>query len=216
MMITPQDFIKDLEVFLAENNGSLDGLTADNVEYDQDDFKMSLFDNQLFTFYFGATRGVLVPQGPADFVMKFDFDGLESNYCAYEAEVYGEAEERGLEKYFAKIKPFCNIGNTWVYIQDYVAYDDGRNCDVDLYDEKNRTTLDKINTKMGKTPGIEELPEEWCLAFVKKYGENELDKLFKFLEEKGINDLHAMNVGYTEDDSPVIFDYSGFFENTDY
>lgn len=215
-MITPQDFVENLKIFLDEKNGSLDELTAYGVEYDQDDFKMSLFDNDLFTFCFGATRGVFVPQGPADFVMKFDFDGLESSYCEYEAEVYTEAKDKGLEKYFANIKPFCCIGNTWVYIQDYVIYDDGRDCDVDLWDEKNLKTLDKINTKMGKTPGVEELPDEWCLAFVEKYGENELDKLFNFLEEKGINDLHAMNVGYTEDNNPIIFDYSGFFENTDY
>lgn len=215
-MITPQDFIEKLRLFLDEKNGSLDGLTAYNVEYDQDDFKMSLFDNNLFIFCFGATRGVFVPQDSADFVMKFDFDGLELSYCKYEAEVYTEAKDRRLEKYFAEIKPFCCIGNTWVYIQNYVTYDDGRDCNVDLYDEKNLKTLDKINTKMGKTPGVEELPDEWCLAFVEKYGEDELDKLFNFLEEKGINDLHAMNVGYTEDNSPIIFDYSGFFENTDY
>ena len=88
--------------------------------------------------------------------------------------------------------------------------------DDDFIDELWEEFDDIFEEHLDEELHEEELPDEWCLAFVEKYGENELDKLFNFLEEKGINDLHAMNVGYTEDNSPIIFDYSGFFENTDY
>ena len=46
---------------------------------------------------------------------------------------------------------------------------------------------------------------------MKIYGEAKVVKLLEFLEDEGINDCCARNIGY-DGDRPVIFDYAGFYE----
>ena len=41
------------------------------------------------------------------------------------------------------------------------------------------------------------------------YGENEIEKLLKFINDEKINDLHSGNLGYLND-RPVIVDYAGY------
>ena len=40
-----------------------------------------------------------------------------------------------------------------------------------------------------------------------------VDKLVKFILDENIRDLHSDNIGFREDGSPVILDYSSYDEN---
>ena len=60
--------------------------------------------------------------------------------------------------------------------------------------------------------GTERLPLKWINDFIECYSEEEFDKLGKFLDAHDINDLHSGNVGYDENECPVIFDFSGYHD----
>ena len=53
---------------------------------------------------------------------------------------------------------------------------------------------------------------EWLARAIEYYGEAAVNDLLAFIELEGINDFHTENIGFREDGSPVILDYSGYRE----
>lgn len=196
-----------------ENNTEfyLGTLTCDDATRDWRESK-SLFTQPDFIFQYGATKGVFIPKDLTDYVVKFDFDELESSYCFHEFDTYNTAKEQNLDRYFAETRLLGSFQNNFLYAQEYVRY----SCEDLLIDTEtivSENFIQHISEKMQDTPCTCSLPMEWCAKFIDLYGEKELDRLFKFLEDRGVNDLHSGNVGYLSDKRPIIFDYSGYYED---
>ena len=206
--ITPLTFLNQLNSFIKSTDICLHEITFNDVEYENDCAYDLFHMHGLAIFCYGANKGVFIPHKLCDFVFKFDFDNLEENYCDRETCVYQNAECENLEQYFAKTEFYGYLAKTPIYIQQYVE----RECEFD-----GECSVEEINTVRNirnKTPyDTSEMPGRWIADFINCYGEDELLKLFVFLEEEGINDLHARNLGYIKD-KPVLFDYSGYYESS--
>jgi hypothetical protein len=207
--ITPEVFMTQIKDFLKEKDICLDEITFDDIDYEHDNALPLFHMAPVAYFEYGATRGAFIPCVGSDFVFKFDFDKLEENYCRREADIYLDASMKNLDKYFASINFYATLNNTPVYIQEYV--------DETCWDrsvEVSKEEIDKVVTLCNKTSYSKtaDISPCWILDFIKLYGEDELLRLFLFLEEEGVNDLHDRNVGYIHN-KPVLFDYSGFYES---
>ena len=202
-MVTPENFIKQIEFFLDENEIDIDSLTCDNVDIDNNEHL--LYGNDIFDFYFGATRGCFIPAYNPTFVFKFDFNELWESYCANEAEHYKQACKRGLGKCFAKTILFDNINNTPIYKCEYVE----ERCSKYF----REVTADQIKTMNNITSKHKApvLPTAWTQNFIDYYGIDVFETFLDFIVTYGINDLHDSNIGYKKG-RPIVFDYAGFFE----
>ena len=206
-MITPEAFVRDIERYLDENEICIENITCDNIDYDNNE--KLFWGNDIFDFFYGATRGCFVPAYPShtpSFVMKFDFDGLWEKYCETEVQFYKDAVKEGLEKCFARITKFDKIGGTWLYKAEYVdepyRYDgtllSKEECDeIKSYtEERCRTSVDVI----------------WANQFIQYYGKDIYGKFLNFIASHGINDLNLSNIGYKKG-RPIVLDYAGYFES---
>lgn len=208
--ITPETFFKTLKAFIDEHKICLDEVVFDDVEYRYDNVEPLFHMHGLAIFCYGATKGAFIPHDDCNFVFKFDFAGLDEEYCHREADIYQSAEIEGLDRYFAKTQFYDVVGHAPIFMQEYV----GESCwDVGTALIKDED-IKKAKTAISKTSydAVDELPYHWILNFIKLYGEKEFLRLCLFLEEEGINDLHEKNVGYI-DGRPVLFDYSGYYED---
>lgn len=205
-MVTPKKFIKDIQSYLDQNEIDINTLTSENIDYGNNE--KILWGNDIFDFYFGATRGCFIPAYEPSFVMKFDFNDLTEAYCAIETENYIKAVEAGLGKCFAKLIPFDKISNTLLYKSEYV---DGR-C-RGSFREVTADQIENINSITSKHDAPV-LPTSWTMNFIDYYGVSTFEKFLDFIVKNNINDLHDTNIGY-KNGRPIVFDYAGYLEYSD-
>lgn len=133
------------------------------------------------------------------------------DYCAREANIYEKAEDEGIEEFFAYTK-YCgnSVCGKPVYVSErvYTFYDNDRvrektNSFSMNSMERAKELKDKLSTR---------LHEEWVARAIEYYGFEAVQKLFDFIEKEDIRDLHCDNVGFREDGSPCILDYSSYYE----
>ena len=195
-----------------------DGETTDSIEkvFDQ-------LDSSVNTAY-GATKFIIFLNDKE--VVKIPFNGCYwydscedwrfdefyvENYCAKEAEIYRSAEDAGLAEFFASTK-FCGrtVNGKPIYVSErvYEFYDSGAIREkTDSFSENSMTKAKELKEAM-----YTRLHVEWVARAIEYYGFEAVQKLFKFINEENISDLHTSNVGFREDGSPVILDYSGYEE----
>ena len=174
----------------------------------------------------GATK-VVIGDEDCDYVIKFQPEKLNFDYCGYEAKVCAEAEKRGYGKHFA-----------WTaYLFDYDFYYDGEVktiaiyvsecCDCDAYEVEARTSKHSYVSFCdvnGYIIDSDEAREAWdasdscecddeaivswaCEEWGVDYdGE---DTVITFLRDMKVNDLHCGNWGWCGGEL-VLVDYSGF------
>lgn len=203
--MTPEIFIKEIEHYLDRCEIDIDYMTSNNI--DSPEYEKIFWGNDIFDFYFGATRGCFIPAYDPTFVFKFDFNELWEEYCEIERCYYKEAAELGLEKCFAKVTFFDNIGNTRIYKYEYVDTTAQRKKFRPL-SEHELKQIDKIESSHKKKFTF---PSTWSMDFIDYHGAETYEKFLSFVEAHGINDLHSTNIGYIKG-RPVVFDYAGFFE----
>jgi len=139
---------------------------------------------------------------------EYYFDDFEcEDYCDVEAYLYDMAVEYGVEKFFAKTVWAGKTNTIPVYkserVFEFYYSDELRKASKDSYDKVKENNLN------GKYYPIS---REWVAKAFDYYTEAEIDSLFNFIADMGINDLHDDNLGFRKDGSPVILDYSGFNE----
>lgn len=150
----------------------------------------------------------------------YDFSGAETqafdddefyeyspwDYCNLESKLYQEAVNRGLGAYFAEEALLGYIGDHPVYYQTRCTI-----LDVERYGDEYEKKTSRSETVCSKL-NIECFNSLWIADFLDVYGEDELKRLWEFLQEFHISDLRDCNVGYL-DDAPILIDYSGFRED---
>lgn len=126
---------------------------------------------------------------------------MEYDYCQDEINLYNEAREQGLSKFFALTFKFDNHE-----IQERVE-------PVEMVQCQDTKQIVQWNTEMtGK--GFETIQYEMSVnlqqKLLEKYGEEELLKFDEFVTNFGINDIRDNNWGYNERGNLVLFDFSGY------
>ena len=155
----------------------------------------------------GATKAVIIDED-YDYVLKIPFL-MESgqNYCQIELENYVNAKQDNLEAYFAETFYLGEYEGAQCYASKKADCDDieGRVSD-EIRESYPDMSDEDFNSYIGDCWG-EEIVEE---AMKNCAGDN-WGRLYDFLYDNGINDLHYGNIGYI-DGSLVYIDFSGYRE----
>ena len=167
----------------------------------------------------GATKFVIIFDKE---VVKIPFNGMYdyesdeftpfiyNDYCAIEANLYDKAEDAGLEYFFAKTEyAGMTVSRTPYYISErvYEWYESGTKSR-----KPSAENIEKAKTFYNSNDCHVWIDENWFTLAYEYYGEEEVKRLIKFIEENEISDFHNGNLGVREDGSPCIIDYSSFLE----
>ena len=136
-----------------------------------------------------------------------------SDYCKSEEIIYNKAKANGLDTFFAEIEQIGKIKSTPIYVQrKAVIFEDVYYPEDDEEENLNEHEISifkTITTKYSDLVEDEYLPISWMKDFICSYGELAFDKLYNFLSDNNIQDLHSENIGYICE-KPVLVDFSGF------
>lgn len=180
--------------------------------------KYWLIDNNIF-FDSGASKMVFIAHSIKNWVIKVPFlfsektsTGSRSllNACKAEAEVYEKAVENGVDKYFAPMFYYKTVDGIPFYLQRKAECEIDRVTDT-VYKYVSNTYKreffdsdedyeDTINFE------IDTMSDEDALCAFFNGWKNEL---MDFLDEYEVNDFHAGNFGFINNE-PVLIDYSGY------
>lgn len=165
----------------------------------------SNFSNENFRIFYGITKIVLIPKNKgARYVLKIPKG--DHDYCNAEEQVYTQAIEFGVDKFFAPIELFDRDNYDFpVYIQLRTVanlYTD----DDDYYEAEedwSGLSQESIEAVMDM-----DISEKVIDELLRAYPSEEIEGLLAFCREENVNDVHAGNFGWYKDE-PIIFDYSG-------
>lgn len=130
-----------------------------------------------------------------------------SNYCELEEYLYNFTVENGVSDMFAKTEFFGYAkGGRPVYISE--------KCKNFYWDDREPSNASKTLVKSKRnnhTPGWSKMDSTITALFVDDYGVERAAKLFQFLSDFNITDLHGHNVMISEKTGKIVItDYSGF------
>ena len=136
-----------------------------------------------------------------------------SDYCKSEEIIYNKAKANGLDTFFAEIEQIGKIKSIPIYVQrKAVIFEDVYYPEDDEEENLNEHEISifkTITTKYSDLVEDEYLALSWMKDFICSYGELAFDKLYNFLSDNNIQDLHSENIGYICE-KPVLVDFSGF------
>lgn len=179
---------------------------------------------------FGMSKFVIIPS-QSNVVIKIPFNGfydetyeddlvwlyfteasgsIEFDYCQAEYEKYLKLKEYGLECFVAET--FCydrNIDFNIFLAEKVIPYNNSYGNSKPKPSKKSSD----IASRLLKENRIS-INSDWIASCVDFYGEEKVEKFFRFCEEidnEILVDMHDNNFGYRErDNSPCILDYSNF------
>lgn len=177
----------------------------DSFELFQEEITVSGFDNNIFgnfEIWSGVSKAVFYNSLFPDVVIKIPFlyevEEDDLDYCHIEERNYQLAIEEGVERFFAPVEYLTACKGMSLYVMQYA------NVDTDYVSQSVEEYLDEA----GETV-------DWYYRLGELFLEQHLDyedflELSKFLDKWDIGDLHEANVGFLEDNSIVLIDYSGY------
>ena len=118
-----------------------------------------------------------------------------------------------MDTFFAEIEQIGKIKSIPIYVQrKAVIFEDvyyPEDDEEENLNEREVSIFKTITTKYSDLVEDEYLPISWMKDFICSYGELAFDKLYNFLSDNNIQDLHSENIGYICE-RPVLVDFSGF------
>jgi len=175
-----------------------------NVNYDNGCSKFVIFlnDEEVIKIPFS---GMYIYDEDDDEYYFREFEG--GDYCKKEAEVYQAAAQEGLAFFFAKtmLAGFTEEDKYPIYISDRVCpFND---------DPSRRNSFSDESYKKAREYHSSFSPS-WLACALEYYGEKDVERLVAFVKRERVGDFHLGNLGFTQDGAPIIFDYSGYMENS--
>ena len=176
-------------------------------------------------FFHGVSKGCFL-HNSWDFVIKIPYYGFHAtkDYCAEEEISYLEIKEKYplCSDLFAETEYLCTCGEIPVYAQRKVF----QSVDEILWDRhydwfinelrKYSADLSSSSAEFGRDYDNiigSRLSALFCAAVVRSYGYKAFKALCKWITDTDQNDPHSSNVGFTKDLFPIIFDFSGWYDN---
>lgn len=164
----------------------------------------------------GATKGVVCPYD-YNFVIKVPFSYndcddcyYKENYCELEYENYQLAKKYHVEDFFAAIDVVANIKGINIYVQEKAK----SKCFTFYDDEDSHYGTDIVDKTFGRNAS-DVISDFFIAECLKCYPAEKVIDFLIFLDdnEDKFNDVCSLhNVSLTEDEKPVIIDYSGYWD----
>ena len=187
---------------------------------------------------FGCTKLVIIPE-ESDYVIKIPFNGMwyevynnETNdyeddefigfykandlgedcvenwdYCENELCKYERAVEDGFGKFFPDTQ-FYNWKHSYpIYIQKKIC-----KCCADMWGDDFKKVSDNTSKYYAEhSDDFYCLPEDWALAAIEYYGAEMMRKFCEYIQEHHMHrDLHHANLGFDENNAPIVIDWAGY------
>lgn len=205
----------------------LENLVYDEA-YEEEDFVELAEQIKADEFMCGRTKLVIKYNDVDDYVVKipiraqFDEDGDaitymfadaadNNDYCQAEADIYAKTEMYGVQDMFAGTWHLCDIDGMPIYISekaedDFSCYFFG-NKERFPFREKDDVCnqLETLGLSRGTILSLEAVD-----MLLQQNGDELVKKLYEFIDEYDITDLHSGNIGYMPDKRVVLLDYSSF------
>ena len=159
----------------------------------------------------GCTKVCIIDE-EEEFVIKFDIVDkcCGASYCDLESRNYKMAVEAGLGRWFAGTWEVGEVAGRMVYLQQYARTDEDATSDS-FYDYICENYYDGQNdeeTQDSIACSVDEMDNEDRIYAMIGY-DHDASKVVDFCDQWDINDLHAGNWGYINDEA-VMIDYSGY------
>ena len=168
-------------------------------------------------FFYGISKGVIYAPEMPQYVIKIPFlSNWGEDYCRIEVTMYQEAKKENLERFFAASDFLMHYGEDKlpVYIMEYMRVKG------DYVDRSGRQILTSKSEDEGEVESLDFESDEGqgtskCFHYLTEaylssiLPEDDFKELIDFLEELSIDDIHSNNVGFREDHSVGLIDYSG-------
>lgn len=143
------------------------------------------------------------------YIDDYEEDDNYTDYCALEADFYGQAKRLGIEEVFAQTEYVKMLDGEYpIYIQEYIEQ---RELDEEnhIHSDDDEKTVSSLNEEQY---GDEDADIEWEAELLAQKGLDFYNKFKKFIINNNINDLRWYdNIGY-KNGCPICFDYSGFHD----
>lgn len=144
----------------------------------------------------------------------------KDNLCEVESKLYALSKEAGVSEFFAEEKFFITYHGIPVYKQERIkfTYAESYECDTgDWREIKDNDFAEEIMlSNAEESRGGSELLYNYNFVYnMYLYAKDKFRKLFQFLDDNDIDDLHSGNLGYSFSGAPKIFDYSGIWIRKD-
>lgn len=173
-----------------------------------EEFKSHNMEDCGFSFRTGCTKVCLFHSNYEDYVIKFSTDKFD--YCEKEYKNYWAAVYNKVDSYFPFTILLGSFNGIKFYIQERAVCNEAKISDIwysiirnDYESWKDNESEDDINDNIWSM--VDELDDETRLSYC--FGED--TRLFDFIDEYCINDLHEGNFGYING-RLVIIDFSGY------
>ena len=199
---------------------------GDNPENALDDWKRygAFEDNHDEWWIANGCSRIVLGDGYNDYVIKFQVPGCEIKYCEAEVKTYEDAVAAGYGDKFAwcaKLMDYvCGEFIVPIYVYEYAecSYDEVSDksyeyhynafCEQEGIDPNDEESRDRWSEEDNCDYNSQEGMIEFAVSLWGLLG-NEGRRFREFLRDHHVNDLHAGNWGYRDDDL-VLTDYSGF------
>ncbi len=204
---------------------------ADDEEEEFYDIKQKVFEIDPSAYiHYGLTKLVIISPKIGDVVIKIPFNGMfnydngcgavdwynfncardkqeGSNYCEAEYLKYLELKKQQLDCFVAEV--ICYKPGI-IYLQEY-AVPETEDCEPRT---PSKNSLKKA-TVLTNEFYLRRENKDWLATCLDIYGEEKVHEFLKYCHSKDsdiIEDLHSGNIGYRDDDTPCIIDYSNFLD----
>lgn len=135
-----------------------------------------------------------------------NFTELSFNYCKREVDIYNDAVAFGVESFFCKPSYLGKFREIELYSQERCAH-------CGAYSTKKHPSNESLNQldHILNSRDKFHMLHSWTFdaSIIDFYGQEFYSKLLDFVCDN-ITDIHGNNIGYRENGSPCIFDFSGF------
>lgn len=128
------------------------------------------------------------------------------DYCMTEAALFQEAKKLGIDKCFAGTYYIGSIDDFPIYVSSKVPnYVSGKSSPKAK--ELGKKIIDSKPQELG------DLTSDSLGLFIDNYGYDIAKRMFDFLKEHKIKDMHSGNLGFTQDNHIKIIDYCSYNES---
>lgn len=172
---------------------------------------------------YGVTKLVISSPKLAGVVIKIPFNGIfygaywtpfvfapgsdKSDYCLAEYEKYNSLKEHDLGCFVAKTSFYKTVDGRRIFLQEFVTPE----YEI-IASPKPSKKSDDLAKKIAKKRGFY-YNKTWLANCLENYGEDAVIQLFEYyrlVDRDILSDLHDGNIGYREDGTPAILDFSNF------
>lgn len=195
--------------------------------------RQAIFEVDPFAYIcYGASKLVIISPKIKNIVIKIPFNGTyysieedgsivwepfhwapgsdNTDYCLAEYEKYCRLKTYGLDCFVAKTCYYKTIDNVRIFLQEKVILN-SESCYSNAFPSEKSKSI----AQNWWAEGVICIDPEWIASCLDKYGKSKVERFLWYCNNIDLDileDAYSSNIGYRENGTPVIADYSNFLE----